>query len=250
LGYKICIIQTVNDMKISPIEIRKKEFEKAFRGYEKEEVDAFLQTLSKEWEKLQDENREAVKIIDEKEKELVRMRDVEASLYRTIKSAEDTSSNMIEQSNKTAELHIREAQMNAESLLNEARGRARALIEDAEMEIKTILDDLQIEAKNIEKEYKHIENQREYLIEEIKLYAKEVMDKVAKFETKTNLGEFEKKLKEIRNISNYNPMKNLEITNTEAIMEVNSYKKQPVMVQEEELKEQKKTDGSFFDSIV
>ncbi len=236
-------------MKISPIEIRKKEFEKAFRGYEKEEVDAFLQSLSKEWENLQDENREVVKQLEEKEKELLRMREVEASLYRTIKSAEDTGSNIIEQSNKTAELHIREAQMNAESLLNEARGRARALIEDAEMEIKNILDDLQIEAKNIEKEYKLIENQREYLIEEIKLYAKEVLDKVAKFEHKTNRVEFEKKLKEIRNINSPSPIKNLEITNTEAVIE-NSYKKQPVVIQEEELKEQKKTDGSFFDSIV
>jgi len=36
-------------MNITPIEIRKKEFEKAFRGYEKEEVDAFLQALSQEW---------------------------------------------------------------------------------------------------------------------------------------------------------------------------------------------------------
>ncbi len=83
-------------MKISPIEIRKKEFEKAFRGYEKEEVDASLQSLSQEWEKVQDESRELQKKVELLEKEIDRMREVEATLFRTLKTAEDTSSNIIE----------------------------------------------------------------------------------------------------------------------------------------------------------
>ena len=39
-------------MKVTPIEIRQKDFNKVFRGYDKEEVDAFLKSLSQEWEKL------------------------------------------------------------------------------------------------------------------------------------------------------------------------------------------------------
>ena len=46
-------------MKITPIEIRQKTFEKHFRGYDKEEVNAFLLTLSQEWERLVDENKES-----------------------------------------------------------------------------------------------------------------------------------------------------------------------------------------------
>ncbi|HVD98041.1 MAG TPA: DivIVA domain-containing protein [Cytophagaceae bacterium] len=236
-------------MKISPIEIRKKDFEKAFRGYEKEEVDAFLQSLSQEWEKVLEENREHQKKIEALEKEVARMRDVEATLYKTLKTAEDTSSNIIEQSNKAAELHVREAQMNAEALLNEARGKARAMIEDAELEVKNILDDLQIDAKNIEREYNYIDTQKEYLLDEIKNYVKDTLDKVQKHEQKTNRLAFEQKLKEIRNINNHNPIKQLEITNTEVLKSAESIT--PVVPKlEEEKKEEKKTDGSFFDSIV
>jgi cell division initiation protein len=234
-------------MKISPIEIRKKDFEKAFRGYEKEEVDAFLQSLSQEWEKVQEENRELQRKVETLEKEVTRMREVEATLYKTLKTAEDTSSNIIEQSNKAAELHVREAQMNAEALLNEARGKARAMIEDAELEVKNILDDLQIDAKNIEREYNYIDTQKEYLLDEIKNYVKDTLDKVTKHEQKTNRTAFEQKLKEIRNINNHVPIKNLEITNTEVLKPT-----EPVLPKklEEEKKEEKKTDGSFFDSIV
>ena len=238
-------------MKISPIEIRKKEFERAFRGYEKEEVDAFLQSLSQEWEKVQEDNRELQKKVEFLEKEIVRMREVESTLFRTLKTAEDTSSNIIEQSNKAAELHVREAQINAEALLNEARNKARAMVEDAEIEVKNILEDLQIDAKSIEKEYNYIDTQKEYLLDEVKNYVKDTLEKVLKYEQKTNRAAFEQKLKEIRNINNHNPIKNLEITNTEVLSKtVEPVSTMAIPELPEEQKEHKKTDGSFFDSIV
>ena len=46
-------------MRITPLDIRQKTFEKNFRGYEKDEVNAFLLTLSQEWERVLDENKEA-----------------------------------------------------------------------------------------------------------------------------------------------------------------------------------------------
>ena len=45
-------------MKITPLEIRQKSFERGFRGYDKDEVQAFLKSLSKEWERVQDEIKE------------------------------------------------------------------------------------------------------------------------------------------------------------------------------------------------
>jgi len=46
-------------MKITPLEIRQKDFEKKMRGYDKDEVNAFLQSLSQEWERTLDETKEA-----------------------------------------------------------------------------------------------------------------------------------------------------------------------------------------------
>ena len=43
-------------MKITPLEIRQKTFEKAFRGLDKDEVSAFLLTLSQEMKTEMEEN--------------------------------------------------------------------------------------------------------------------------------------------------------------------------------------------------
>ena len=45
-------------MKLTPLEIRKQEFAKAFRGYNIEEVRAFLETLADQVDALQKETNE------------------------------------------------------------------------------------------------------------------------------------------------------------------------------------------------
>ena len=45
-------------MRITPLEIRRKTFEKKIRGFDKDEVNAFLGSLSQEWERLLNENKE------------------------------------------------------------------------------------------------------------------------------------------------------------------------------------------------
>ncbi|HEY0743715.1 MAG TPA: DivIVA domain-containing protein, partial [Chryseosolibacter sp.] len=74
-------------MKITPLEIRQKTFEKNFRGYEKDEVHAFLLTLSQEWERLMDENKELRIKLETTEREVSKLREVESSLFKTLKTA-------------------------------------------------------------------------------------------------------------------------------------------------------------------
>src|SRR5689334_10007246 len=104
-------------MKITPIEIRQKSFEKVFRGYDKEEVDAFLLSLSQEWERVIDENKEYRIKLEVAEREVKKLREVETSLYKTLKTAEDTSTHLVEQATKSAEMQMKEAQVKADSLL-------------------------------------------------------------------------------------------------------------------------------------
>ena len=95
-------------MRVTPLEIRQKSFEKHFRGFDTEEVNAFLLTLSQEWERIQDENKELRIKMDASEREVSKLREVESSLYKTLKTAEDTGANVVEQARKTAELHLKE----------------------------------------------------------------------------------------------------------------------------------------------
>ena len=60
-------------MKITPLEIRQKSFEKKIRGYDKEEVTAFLLSMSNEWERLIDEQKELKIKLEQSEKEVQKL---------------------------------------------------------------------------------------------------------------------------------------------------------------------------------
>lgn len=188
-------------MKITPIEIRKKTFEKAFRGYEKEEVDAFLKTMSQEWEKVLEENKELKRSLSMSEKEVKRLREVENSLFTALKTAENTGASVIEQANKAAELHVREAQILAEGVLNEARQRARNIIEEAEENAREVMAEVQDDVKKAVKEYNVIEDQAGTFIQAIQSLAHETLDRVDRFKGKSRRNELERKLKDIKALS-------------------------------------------------
>src|SRR5436190_8420463 len=130
-------------MKITPIEIRQKSFERTLRGYDKDEVNAFLQSLSQEWERTVDECKELRIKLEATEKEVGKLREVETSLFKTLKTAEDTGALTIDQAKKAAELHVREAQIGAEALLNEARDKARNTIEEVDALSKQLLGEME-----------------------------------------------------------------------------------------------------------
>jgi cell division initiation protein len=165
-------------MKITPLEIRQKQFERTLRGFDKDEVSAFLLTLSQEWERMQDNEKEMRIKLDLTEKEIVKLREVESSLYKTLKTAEETGSNMIDQAHKAAELHLRETQMKAEGLLNEVKAKAKDTAEQAEDTARQMLDEMEERLKIMVQQYKGLEAQRDNLLSDLKRVAGETIDRV------------------------------------------------------------------------
>lgn len=165
-------------MKITPLEIRQKAFEKVLRGYDKDEVNAFLQTLSQEWERMLDETKEARMKVESTEREVSKLREVETSLFRTLKTAEDTGASVIEQANKTAELILRENQLNADAMISEAKTKAKNTIEEAEMISRQMLDEMEERLKIMGQQYKTLELHRDNLLSDLKRLAGETIDRV------------------------------------------------------------------------
>ncbi len=165
-------------MKITPLEIRQKNFEKKLRGYDKDEVSAFLLSLSNEWERVLDENKEYKIKLDQAEKEVQKLREVESSLFKTLKTAEDTGANLIDQANKAAELHLKETQMNAEAMMSEAKSKAKNIIEKSEMEARQIIEEMQDAIKELEQNYKSLENHRDNIVSELKTFSDDLLDRV------------------------------------------------------------------------
>jgi cell division initiation protein len=185
-------------MKITPIEIRQKSFEKVFRGYDKEEVDAFLQSLSQEWERVMEENKEYRIKLEVAEREVKKLREVENSLYKTLKTAEDTSAHLVEQANRSAEMQIKEAQVKADSLLREARSKAQYMVQEADSKARQALQETIAELKALEKDVRIIEGQKDNLIVELKSIVGDISEKVNRIEARSTRISFDSKVDEVK----------------------------------------------------
>ena len=167
-------------MKITALDIRQKTFEKSFRGVDRDEVQAFLNTISQQWERLGDENRELRFKLEHAQQDVQKMREVESSLYRTLKTAEDTGNSITEQAQRDAALRVREAQLQAENLLNDARQRARAVVDEAYQQADKTVTDMQREVTGLGQECQRLEQQLDGLVRDLHHLASDALEKVEK----------------------------------------------------------------------
>lgn len=108
-------------MKLTALEIKQQEFDKSLRGYDKAEVDAFLNLMSNEWEHMVSKNRELENRIDELEEKLKHYERVEEALHETLQTAKESAEQKLTGARKDARNKIEKAEMEAESIVREAR---------------------------------------------------------------------------------------------------------------------------------
>lgn len=185
-------------MKITPIEIRQHTFQKVLRGYDAEEVSAFLTSLSNEWERVLNENKMLKMQLEIAEKELSKLREVELTMFRMLKTAEDTSAQMTEQAKTAAELYIEDARQKGEELVNEARKKSNMLIMDAENQVKYVREEIIGEFKNHERDFKAMEKYRDNLVVQLKTLANNTVDSIERFEKKFSQNAIKEKFEDLK----------------------------------------------------
>jgi cell division initiation protein len=107
-------------MKLTALEIKQQEFEKSLRGYDKDEVQAFLNLVSNEWEHLVAKNRELENRIEDLEEKLKHYERVEEALHETLQTAKESAEQKLTGARKDARNKIEKAEMEAESIIREA----------------------------------------------------------------------------------------------------------------------------------
>ena len=185
-------------MKISAIEIRKHTFEKIFRGYDPDEVDAFLNSLSQEWERFASENSLLKMQLEYAEKELSKLKDIESTLFRTLKAAEDTSRLIEKEANENAEIRIEESKTAANNLVAEAEARTNQVIRETEEKLRQFKEEFASEIRRQERDFKAIENFRDNLVVQLTSLANNTIDTVERFEQKYDKDSVLNKMEEIK----------------------------------------------------
>jgi cell division initiation protein len=185
-------------MKITPIEIRQHTFQKSLRGYDIDEVMAFLSSLSNEWERVMNEQKMLKMQLELAEKELNKLRDVELTMFRMLKTAEDTSSQMTDLAKSAAEHYIGEARQKAEEIIGESRKKANMVVVDAENQSRYVREEILAEFKNHERDFKAMEKYRDNLLVQLKTMANNTNDSIERFEKKFAQNTLKEKIGDLR----------------------------------------------------
>ena len=114
-------------MKLSPVLIKKQEFEKSMRGYNVEEVQAFLDKVSTDAEELLNENEQLQNEIEKLTRELNEFHKIEQKLQDSILKSQETSAQIIESAKKQSAVIIKEAEIKASQIVQNAEEKVNQM---------------------------------------------------------------------------------------------------------------------------
>src|SRR5688572_5047253 len=116
---------------VTPLDLRQPRFGTAMRGFDRNEVTAFLEEAANDYEGALRENDRLRQEIVRLETSLTQFRDLEGSLKSTLMSAQKVADDMRENATQEASRIVREADGRAEMLLQKCQAR----LDDVEREI-------------------------------------------------------------------------------------------------------------------
>lgn len=128
-------------MRITPLDIQKHRFRKTMRGYDANEVQAFLTSFAEQYEMVIRENqqqREENALLREQVKE---HEERERVLKQTLITAQQAAEDVREAARREAETHVKDAELKAERMMEVARERI-GRYEGRLIELKTLKREL------------------------------------------------------------------------------------------------------------
>lgn len=117
-------------MRITPLDIQQKQFPVRFRGFDVEEVYAFLEVVREEMEDLLRENASLKEQIGRTESQVKEFRDMESTMRETLITAQQMVEEYRQNARKEAELLIKDAELKSEAIIRDAQERVVKIHED------------------------------------------------------------------------------------------------------------------------
>jgi cell division initiation protein len=144
-------------MKLSPLSIKKQEFNKSFRGFDKEEVQSFLNKLADDYDELQKENESLKQELETATAKLSDFYKIEKNLQSTLLKTQESSVKSFESAKKQTNLMVKEAELKAQQIIEKARASAN--------EIRNAITQLREERDLIVAKLKSIISSQAHLLE-------------------------------------------------------------------------------------
>ncbi|MDD5090690.1 MAG: DivIVA domain-containing protein [Candidatus Wallbacteria bacterium] len=148
---------------LSPADFGRVKFRRSLRGYTEEDVDNFLLQVAQDYEKIFQENQLLKKRIEQRDKKIQTVAEMEDSLKKTLVSAQRTSTEIRDDAQRKAEIILREAELNAERVVEEARQEVKDLTRRIRS-LRKHKKQISLDLKEVIARYQHlleIENEEE-----------------------------------------------------------------------------------------
>ncbi len=113
-------------MRVTPIDIQHREFPVKFRGFDREEVNAFLKEVTEDYEASIKENNRLREELAEKEIQLIELKKKEEMLNNTLLNVQRLVDDLKANAEREASLIIKEAELKGEEIKKDAE---RTLLE-------------------------------------------------------------------------------------------------------------------------
>jgi len=139
----------VKKMALTPLDIQNKSFPVKMRGYEKDEVDDFLDLIVRDYEDAVQKNRELEKALKHAEEKLEYFNELKDALNQSIIVAQDTADKVKTSASKESEVIVTSAQNKADEMVAKAEKRAHQLMTTAEEKAKEILTEATNNARQL-----------------------------------------------------------------------------------------------------
>jgi cell division initiation protein len=114
-------------MKLTPLDIRHREFKRGMRGYADVEVDEFLDQVADEYERLFKENIDLTERLEALQEKVTGYRRIEDTLQKTLVSAQASAEELKQNATKEAQLILRDAELKGRQMVNDTYSEKQAI---------------------------------------------------------------------------------------------------------------------------
>jgi cell division initiation protein len=115
------------NLNLTPLDIKKKQFSIAFRGFNVQEVETFLEMMTLEMEDLVLKKNSLKEIVEKKDQEIREIKERESSMRKTLEGLQQILQEEQKRSEEKGQQIIREAEVKAAEILQEAKERGASL---------------------------------------------------------------------------------------------------------------------------
>jgi cell division initiation protein len=117
-------------MRITALDVRQQQFSKRFRGFDRHEVETFLEDVAEDYESVVKENtllKEQLAVLEERTRNIT---EHERTLQDTLVTTHRLTEEMKNSAKREAEMIVREAEMRAEKMVEDMRAEEARLKQD------------------------------------------------------------------------------------------------------------------------